>query len=135
MSFQLEWSKSKPQDKQRRSIFYAKGIYNKNVKITNWEQYLEAFPHDNDPYCPGSMNYFLSHYNKFGNESEDDRYQTITHIMLNQIKEKKDISECQLPKHMINFRSCKKFVIYIIKIFLYQLQHVLASVIKITKKQ
>lgn len=100
--------KPKPQNKRRERVFYTKGIYNKIVKITDWQQYLSSYPIDNDPYCPGNKNYFLSHYNRLGDEADDKHFETVTRMMLNQIKTKTELTDCQRKRHLINFRTFKK---------------------------
>lgn len=70
--------------------------------------YLESYPRDNDPYSPGKLNYFLSHYKRIGS-APDEPLQSETSRMLSELYEKKGpIAEPN--KYLINFCSYTKFV-------------------------
>lgn len=70
--------------------------------------YLESYPRDNDPYCPGKLNYSLSHYNRLGAMPEEP-LQSETSRMLNEVYEKQ-VPKPDMHKYLINFYSYSKSV-------------------------
>ncbi|KAF2882407.1 hypothetical protein ILUMI_23777 [Ignelater luminosus] len=107
-AFRLELPEKKIGKPEPR-IFYTKNEYQPIVKITDWEKQLESAPIDNDPYCPGSLNYFLSHYNRIGN-APDEPLTTTTRSVLDQIymKDKLDQLYKNNPnKYMVNYFTYK----------------------------
>lgn len=106
---QLEPPDRQPHTKRQQKILFTKGTYNKDVKITDWERYLESHPLDNDPYCPGSLNYFLAHHNHLGVQPNDPlRFKSVTHSMLEQIHDKQDSFVRNEQKHIFNFYTFKE---------------------------
>lgn len=79
------------------------------MKVTDWEMYLESYPRDNDPYCPGKLNYSLSHYNRLG-AMPDKPFQSETSRMLSELYEKQ-VPTPELNKYLINLYSYSKFVV------------------------
>lgn len=75
--------------KKANKMLYPKNVYNNMVKVADWEGYLGALPYDVNPYCPGSQNYFLSHYKRLGSQ-QDEPFSTTTQDMLEQIYTKKN---------------------------------------------
>lgn len=70
--------------------------------------YLESYPRDNDPYCPGQLNYFMPHYKRMG-ATPDEPLQSETSRMLSELYEKKSpITEPN--KYLINFYSYSEYV-------------------------
>lgn len=92
-------------------MLYTKKQYNKDVKVTDWEMHLESYPRDNDPYCPGKLNYFLSHYNRLGIMAEEP-FQSETSRMLLELY-KKQVPKPEPNKYLLNFYTYSKYVIYI----------------------
>lgn len=78
------------------------------MKISDWERYLESHPHDNDPYCPGNLNYFLAHYNQLGHQDNPDRFKSVTQLMLEQITRKHEWEYIKKHKPFINFYTYKE---------------------------
>lgn len=71
--------------------------------------YLESYPRDHDPYTPGKLNYFRSHYNRLG-VMPDEPLQSETSRMLSELYEK-EVPKPEINKYLINFYSYSKFVI------------------------
>lgn len=70
--------------------------------------YLESYPRDNDPYCPGKLNYFMSHYNRIG-ATPDEPLQSETSRMLTERFEKRGpITEPN--RYLTNFYSYSECV-------------------------
>ncbi|KAF5273630.1 hypothetical protein FQR65_LT04629 [Abscondita terminalis] len=89
--------------KPTRSISY-KERYSPGVKTTGWYDYEETLPRDNNPYCPGSLNLHLAHYNKLGTESKPS-YVTETRSMQSQVYLKNNVDKLfRMPfRYMVNY--------------------------------
>lgn len=88
--FKLEFPDRRPTHSRQVQLLYTKNLYSEGVKARNWNRRLEYRPIDADPYCPGSQNYFVAHYNRFGTGKED-QFKTTTQEMLEQIHTKEDL--------------------------------------------
>ncbi|KAB0798643.1 hypothetical protein PPYR_09636 [Photinus pyralis] len=89
---------------RKTCILFTKGTYRPEVKNTDWEKYQESLPKDNDPYCPGNLNYHLSHYNRIGNGPEEP-FETTTYSTTEQVHARDSVRKLfHIPnKYMVNY--------------------------------
>lgn len=73
--------------------------------------HLESYPKDNDPYCPGRLNYFLSHYNQLANLPQEP-YQSETSSKIVSELHGNKILIAESNKSLINFYSYSKFDVW-----------------------
>lgn len=96
--------------KREPRVFFTKNNFQPAIKITDWEKHQEGLPIDKDPYCPGNLDYFLSHYNRIGN-GPDEPLSTTVQIMLNQAYDKTEVELLHhIPyQYMINYFTYKEY--------------------------
>lgn len=85
-------------------LLYTKGEYRPEVKVPGWEIHSDSLPYDQDPYDPSKMNYFLSHYKTFGQNTKTS-YETTTKSALEQIYNKELRHKMVINPKMLNFYS------------------------------
>ncbi|KAK4879214.1 hypothetical protein RN001_007360 [Aquatica leii] len=101
--FRLEQA-PRPEKVRPIRLLYPKNEYRPGIKISDWEKYEESLPKDTSPYCPGSLNYHLSHYKRLG-IGPDEPFVTETHHMLSQHNLKNEVARLfHIPnKYMVNY--------------------------------
>ncbi|KAK5645747.1 hypothetical protein RI129_004211 [Pyrocoelia pectoralis] len=89
---------------RKTCILFTKRGFAPEVKTTDWEKHQESLPKDNDPYCPGSLNYHLSHYNRLGN-GPSEPFNTSTYTASEQVHARDSVRKLfHIPnKYMVNY--------------------------------
>lgn len=106
--FRLEHTEKPPERRSQSRILYTKAEYQKGVLVSDWEKRTQMFPIDNDPYCPGSLNFLLPHYNSFG-VSPKEPLTTTTRQMLEQVYQTEHLKRLNDNKNkkMVNYYTYK----------------------------
>ncbi|XP_022919205.1 uncharacterized protein [Onthophagus taurus] len=94
-----------PRDEVIKNVLFTKRTYSLPVKVEDWDQFRDTLPFDEDPYCPGSINLFKSHYKHLGFD-EQPPYITETMDMLSQRYKPSRFTPSN-RKHMMTYMSYK----------------------------